>query len=130
VIYLDSCVLIYLIEGAAQRKDEMARIMALAGTDFCISPMAKCECLVGPAKDADMRLRRRYLTLFDQFVSLPLPEEVYLQAAELRGRYSLRTPDAVHLACAQHHDCDALWTNDGRLARASHGMSHALNLKD
>jgi uncharacterized protein len=74
VIYLDSCVLIYLIEGAAQRKDEMARIMASAGTDFCISPMVKCECLVGPAKDADMMLRRRYLTLFDQFVSLPLPE--------------------------------------------------------
>ena len=122
--------LIYLIEGREQRKDEVARVMAAAGAEFCISPMVKCECLVGPNRDADLRLRERYLVLFEQFVSLPLPEAVYLQAAELRGRFGLRTPDAMHLACAQHHECVALWTNDARLARASHGMSHALNLRD
>ena len=77
-----------------------------------------------------MRLRQRYLALFDEFTPLPLPDAVYLQAAELRGRYGLRTPDALHLACAQHHDCDALWTNDARLARASHGLSRSLDLRD
>jgi predicted nucleic acid-binding protein len=48
---------------------------------------------------------------------------MYLQAAQLRARFGLKTPDALHLACAQHHGCDALWTNDGRLAQASHGLA-------
>jgi len=26
-------------------------------------------------------------------------------------------PDALHLAIAQYHGCDAFWTNDGRLQR-------------
>jgi len=130
VIYLDSCLLIYPIEGEARWKNEVEREMATAVAPFCISPMVKCECLVGPSRDADVRLRQRYLALFDQFPSLPLPEAVYLRAAELRGRYGLRTPDALHLACAQHHECRALWTNDARLVRASHGLSHSLDLRD
>jgi predicted nucleic acid-binding protein len=32
-------------------------------------------------------------------------------------------PDALHLACAQHYRCKALWTNDDRLAQASHGQA-------
>jgi len=39
-------------------------------------------------------LRRGYGELFDRFVSLAMPEPVFLQAAELRGRFGLRTPDA------------------------------------
>jgi predicted nucleic acid-binding protein len=35
----------------------------------------------------------------------------------------LRTPDGLHLACAQHHRCAELWTNDDRLTRASHGLA-------
>ena len=31
-------------------------------------------------------------------------------------------PDALRLACAQHQ-CEALWTNDDRLAQASHGLA-------
>jgi hypothetical protein len=29
----------------------------------------------------------------------------------------------LHLATAQHHRCDALWTNDDRLLQASHGLA-------
>jgi predicted nucleic acid-binding protein len=56
-------------------------------------------------------------------VSLDLPEQVYLQAAQLRARFGLKTPDALHLACAQYHRYDALWTNDDRLAQASQGLA-------
>lgn len=52
-----------------------------------------------------------------------MPESVYLEAAELRARFGLKTPDALHLACAQYHRCGALWTNDDRLTRASHGLA-------
>jgi predicted nucleic acid-binding protein len=52
-----------------------------------------------------------------------MPEPAHLQAARLRARFALRMPDALHLACAQHHRCAALWTNDGRLVQASHGLA-------
>jgi len=41
----------------------------------------------------------------------------------LRVRFGLRTPDALHLSCAQYHRCDELWTNDGRFSRASGGLA-------
>jgi uncharacterized protein len=83
----------------------------------------KCECLVGPIKRGDPVLERAYTELFGIFLSLAMPEPVYLQAVQLRARFALRTPDALHMACAQHHHFAALWTNDDRLAQASHGLA-------
>ena len=55
-----------------------------------------------------------------------LPEAVFLQAARARAQFGLKTPDAIHLAAAQHHRCAALWTNDDRLAQAAHGVQQLL----
>ena len=123
LIYLDACLVIYLVEHHARWGEPVADAIAQAeDTRFGISPLVKCECLVGPIKRGDPVLQRAYMALFEQFAPLDMPEPVYLQAAELRGHFGLRTPDALHLACAQHHGCDSLWTNDDRLAQASHGL--------
>lgn len=127
LIYLDACLVIYLTESHTRWGQSVAKAMAQAvDSRFAVSPLVKCECLVGPIKRGDPVLHRAYSALFDQFASLAMPEPVYLQAAQLRAQFGLRTPDALHLACAQHHGCDALWTNDERLAQASHGL--ALNI--
>jgi predicted nucleic acid-binding protein len=123
VIYLDACLVIYLAEAHPCWGETIAATIEAANARFSISPLVKCECLVGPMKRGDPVLQRAYTELFDQFISLPMPEPVYLLAAELRARFGLKTPDALHLACAQHHRCDALWTNDDRLAQASHGLA-------
>jgi uncharacterized protein len=124
LIYLDACLLIYLIERHARWGEAVASAIArAAGVRFGISPLVKCECLVGPIKRGDPVLRQGYIELFDRLVSLAMPEPVYVQAAELRALFGVRTPDALHLACAQHHGCESLWTNDDRLARASHGLA-------
>jgi len=124
LIYLDACLVIYLVEPHPVWAGVLLRMMERADpVAFAISPLVKCECLVGPIKRADTLLRRDYVEFFDQYVSLPIPETAYLRAAELRARFGLRTPDALHLACALQHRCDALWTNDDRLARASHGLA-------
>ena len=94
----------------------------IGAASFAISPLVKCECLVGPIKRADSGLQRNFAE-FEQHVSLAMPEPIYLLAAEFRAHFGLRTPDALHLACAQHHRCDALWTNDDRLTRVSHGLA-------
>jgi uncharacterized protein len=127
LIYLDSCLMIYLAEGHSRWSEPLfAEMSAVGNRRFAISPLVKCECLVGPIKRADPVLDRAYLALFEWFVSLAMPEPVFLQAAQLRARFGIRTPDALHLACAQHHGCAALWTNDERLIQPSHGL--ALNI--
>lgn len=124
LIYFDTCLLIYLQEchptfgppvRAALERNHQAR--------FAISPLVKLECLVAPYKRGDPVLQQSYEALFPRFEQLPMPESVYLQAAQLRAQFGLRTPDALHLACAQYHGCDGLWTNDNRLARAAHGLA-------
>ena len=57
--------------------------------------------------------------MFSQFVLLDMPESIYLRAAGLRARFGLKLPDALHLACAQQHRCEEMWTNDDRLTRFS-----------
>ncbi|HTT80372.1 MAG TPA: type II toxin-antitoxin system VapC family toxin [Stellaceae bacterium] len=124
LIYLDACFVIYLVERHPLWGDRVTRLLTeFAEEGFGISSLVKCECLVGPLKQGNPVLRDAYLAVFDRFVSLTIPEPAFLQAAELRARFGLRTPDALHLACAQHHGCAALWTNDDRLARASHGLA-------
>jgi predicted nucleic acid-binding protein len=83
----------------------------------------KCEGLVGPIRRGDPDLERAYTELFEVFMSLAMPEPVFLQAARLRARFALRTPGALHLTCAQYHRCEALWTNDDRLTQASHELA-------
>jgi uncharacterized protein len=125
LIYLDSCLVIYLVEDHPRWGELLASAIAQAEeARFGISPLVKCECLVGPMKRGDPVLERAYGQLFDQFALLPMPDPVFLLAARLRAHFGLRTPDALHLACAQHNSCDALWTNDDRLTKASHGLAH------
>ena len=112
LIYLDTCLLIYLVEAHPTFGPKVRAAMKRVGeARFAISPMVKLECLVAPQKRGDLVLQRGYESLFLRFENLPLPETVFLQAAHLRARFGLKTPDALHLACAQHHGCGALWTN-------------------
>lgn len=127
LIYLDACLVIYLAERHPTWSKPVAHAMAKArNARFGISPLVKMECLVGPIKRTDPVLEQVYAGVFDTLVSLSMPESVYLQAAELRARFGLKSPDALHLACAQHHRCDELWTNDNRLAQASHGLARKI----
>lgn len=127
LIYLDSCLLVYAVEEdpvfGPSTKLRLAQAADTENAVLAISPLVRLECLVGPMKSGDRALRLRYERALSLLRLLDMPPAVYDGAAELRARYGLRTPDALHLACAQHHGCRALWTNDDRLARASHGLA-------
>lgn len=124
LIYLDSCVVIYLTEHhPVWGKAVSEAIAKQAEGRFGLSPLVKCECLVGAFKRNDPVLEHAYRGIFERFLSFDMPEEVYLRAARHRALAGMRTPDALHLACAQYHGCDALWTNDDRLTRTSHGLA-------
>lgn len=124
LIYLDACLLIYAIEEHTVWADDVRAAMKNeSNARFAISPLIKMECLVKPMKTGDMAMQRRYEAGLNQFVQLPMTETIFLQAAMLRARFGLKTPDALHLACAQHNGCTALWTNDDRLTQAGHGLA-------
>lgn len=127
VIYLDSCLLVYAVEDdpvfGPTTKQRLAQAADTEDAVLAISALVRLECLVGPMRSGDRSLRLRYERALSLLRLLDMPPAVYDGAAELRARYGLRTPDALHLACAQHHGCRALWTNDDRLARASHGLA-------
>lgn len=127
LIYLDACLVIYLVERHARWGKVVADALAKKrDARFAVSPLVKFECMGGPIKRGDPVLQRAYTEVFESFESLAMPEQVYLQAAQIRARFGLKTPDALHLACAQHHRCEALWTNDDRLAQASHGLARRI----
>ena len=122
LISLDTCLLIYLAEQHPDWGGPVAAALqdaALADADVQvgISPLAKAECLVDPMRRGDVALQNHYTAWFERFAPLDMPEPVFIAAAQFRARFGLKMPDALHLACAQHHG-GVLWTNDDRLARA------------
>ena len=127
LIYLDSCLIIYAVEQNPQWAPAIDAAMSKAAPEgFAISGLTKMECLVKPIRSANLVLQRQYEQNLGTYHLLPATEAVFLLAAQLRARFGLKTPDALHLACAQLHGCDALWTNDDRLTKAGHGL--ALNI--
>ncbi|MFP5461381.1 MAG: type II toxin-antitoxin system VapC family toxin [Gammaproteobacteria bacterium] len=127
LIYLDTCLLIYLVEQDPVFSSRIAEaIEREPAASFAISPLVRMECLVRPLRDGNLVIQRRFEHAFDTLVMLDIPAAVFDEAGVLRARFGLRTPEAMHLACAQHHGCQALWTNDDRLARASLGLARSI----
>jgi len=124
VIYLDSCIVIYAVEDDGPRGNAVRqRLTESADAVVAVSPLVTLECLVGPLRDENYGLHDHYLRALHNFKPLSLETEHYVRAAELRARYGLKTPDALHLAAAQMHGCDELWTNDNRLAAAAKNLA-------
>ena len=124
LIYIDSCIIIYAMESKLERGDRARDLLTGQQEDeFAISPLVKLECLVGPLRSANLGLQRTYEYRLAQFRNLSIDEDVFLSATDLRARFGLKTPDALHLATALVHGCVALWTNDNRLAAASRHLA-------
>jgi predicted nucleic acid-binding protein len=98
LIYVDACLLIYAFEAHPVHGSAVRARLAHAAGQLAISPLVHLECLVGPMKTGNLVLRRYYEEGLQQLVNLSLPHAVFVQAAELRARHGLKTPDALLLA--------------------------------
>jgi predicted nucleic acid-binding protein len=121
LIYLDSCLLIYVEEEDPRFLGPTVEALG-SGGEFCISALVKAECMVGAYKRDDPLREASYERLFARFHMLEIFESTFLRAARIRARHGLKLPDALHLACAQENGCSSLWTNDNRLAAAAPGF--------
>ena len=117
-IYLDACIVIYFVENHpvyATKIEGLINDLDVNDT-LCCSPLVRMECLVMPLRTKDGTLRNQYESFFGAQEMLEISVGRFDEAAQLRADFnSLKTPDALHLATALHHDCDGFWTNDSRL---------------
>lgn len=122
-VALDSSILIYHLEDAEPYSGltEIALAAVAEGAPAAVlSTISVTELLVKPFADG----REDRVVVFEKFV-LSLPNATIVppgyraarEAARLRARYDLRTPDALLIATAIDEKAEALLTNDGRLRR-------------
>lgn len=127
MIYLDTCIVIYLVE---QHPDYFPKLKQLLSniTVTAISPLVEMEALIHPLRSKNLPLASAYQSFFDCCITLDMPKEVFRQAAILRAEHSIKTPDALHLATATWHGCLSLWSNDDRLTRIAPTITCNLRL--
>lgn len=134
-IYLDSCIVIYLIEqrepwNAAIRR-ELSRLRQ-PESRVVFTDLVRLECRVFPMAAG----RVDQLADYDEFFAgegtawQSLETDVFDLATELRAINRLKTPDALHLAAAIKAGCLEFWTNDRRLERAAAGRLKLLAFGD
>ncbi len=123
-VYLDSCIVIYLIENAGSFSELTRRFFANNSSAILyLSPLVRLEVLVKPMRDKAESLVADYEDFIAAQNSLSMNDSIVDQALQLRVRHGLKTPDALHLATALHHGCDEFWTNDDRLNKVVSGIS-------
>jgi len=118
-IYLDSCIVIYLVEKHPDYYEKlMQKIQKNAQARFVVSSLTALEVMVKPKREQDASLIARYQTFLEQFQVEGMNDQVLLEAIDYRVS-GLKTPDAMHLACAKNIGCDQFWTNDTRLTKVA-----------
>lgn len=120
-VVLDSSILIYHLEDLqpyAEMTENIFTAVASRSLHAVLSTISVTELLVQPFAHGG----GEQLTALENFLfSLPNLELVppsYLiarEAARLRSRYRLRTPDALLVATALKEQADSFITNDARL---------------
>jgi predicted nucleic acid-binding protein len=119
---LDSSVVIYHLEGMAPYADLTETLFAavLEGSlKAILSTISITELLVRPfAKDQLDRIMafERFLFSLPNTDLVPPGYAISKEAARLRAKYRIRTPDAILLATSLIEKADAFLTNDARLA--------------
>lgn len=127
-LYIETSPIIYFVEENPTYIDRMDTIMnAAANGDIqaISSTLILTEVLVHPLREENDKLIQSYRTVLvksKDFQLVPITTSVAEIAADLRARYNLRTPDALHVATAIDAGCDAFLTNDLGLKRVKELM--------
>lgn len=122
LIYLDANVVIRLVEGdAATRAPLAARIATSLGVpgSLVTSRLSRLECRTKPLRAGDAATLAAFEVFFAG-VELTLTEvspAVVERATDMRARYGLKTPDALHYATAVEVGATVFLTGDRGLTR-------------
>lgn len=122
MIYLDANVVIRLVEGdAATRSPLVARLAASLGVadSLVTSRLTRLECRSKPLRSGDLATLAQFEVFFAgvELVLYDVSAAVIEKATDLRARYNLKTPDALHYATAVEAGASVFLTGDRGLAR-------------
>ena len=87
-----------------------------------ISVLVAGEVFTGAKRAGDAELVLRYRHIFDAFPNLIVLDadmKVMEKMSDLRAKYGLRTPDAIHIATALLSGAQAFVTNDANLKQVA-----------
>lgn len=121
VVGLDTTPLIYFIEeNPAYLPIMLPFFAAVDRGEFTIvtSIVTLLEVLVHPFRHGNTQLAQRYRDILlnaKGLTTISLSQDIAEEAARLRARYNLRTPDAIQMATAVHNGASFFLTNDSRL---------------
>lgn len=120
-VFLDTAPLIYFIEGNSAYQPVLISLFEFndkGGFSFISSSMTLLEVLVKPLRDGQTAIAKQYrdtLTTAPGIELFDITSAIAEQAAQLRAKYNLRTPDAIQLATSIELRADYFLTNDNRL---------------
>ncbi len=121
----DSAPLIYFVERHPVFFDRVLFIMRYIDSgpiDGIASTISLTEVLVHPLRVGNIVLAQQYEAVLSKSRSFrlePTTSVIARRAADLRARYNLRTPDALHVATAIEAGCQAFLTNDAGIKRVN-----------
>jgi predicted nucleic acid-binding protein len=122
---LDTSPFIYYIEVVPAYTKQVDRLFDLLATGECsatTSTVTLAEVLTLPIRIGKLAVAQQYREILqgsDNFDMLPVTADVAEQAAVLRAKYRIRTPDALQIATAIVSGCGAFITNDKDLKRVT-----------
>ena len=121
MVGLDAAPLIYFAEEHPHYLPIVEPLfLALdAGTLQAVaSTVALLEVLVYPLRAKDVRLAQAYRDILHNsgaLTMIPVSAEIAELAAQLRASFTIKTPDAIHMATAVYTGASFFVTNDARL---------------
>ena len=124
-VYVDTNIIIYLIEGLSEYEKPLGEIRELLETSQLhpiTSELSLAECLVQPFKTNATEAVSLYRTFLEDsgcFDLLQIHKEVLVQAAYITAETKMKLPDAIHVATAITTNCNLFLTNDKNIRTPS-----------
>ncbi len=120
-LYLDANAIIYKIETTGPRQQTVTTWMdqAEAKGMLLTSQLSRMECRILPLRQNNAALLQVYATFFARPLILvsEISAAIMDRDTDLRARYNVKTPDAIHLATAIELQADCFLTADQYLTR-------------
>ncbi|MBL8822864.1 MAG: PIN domain-containing protein [Planctomycetia bacterium] len=122
LIYLDANVIIRLVEGDVGTRTPLEQRLApsigMTGS-LTTSQLSRLECRTKPLRALDHHTLKQFDMFFAglEITLIEVSASVIDQATDLRAKYNLKTPDALHYASAIDAGASVFLTGDLTFSR-------------
>ncbi len=122
-VALDSSCFIYFLEDHPKFGDLAEAVFELAEKNkvsITASALVSVEVLTGYRRAKDHSAENEFKQMLKDFPAVEMYEASHKlvdRIVDLRTKYNMKTPDAIHLATALEHKADVFVTNDRQLKK-------------